>query len=102
MKNLPDNNTVKLEGNTLFLKGPFVKATVMALWKEVKPLLKGQVQNIDLSEISQCDTASLAFLVAVLRETRDKASAVRFIHMPKQMFEIAKVNGLTTLLPMSD
>lgn len=98
-----DNDVVRKEGNTLYLKGPFIKANVMQLWNKVKSTLtSGETLRVDLGNITQCDSAGLAFLIVLLRFARQQSLQVSFVKMPAQMQRMVKVNGLSALLPISE
>ncbi len=58
--------------------------------------------QVDLSAISRCDSASLAFLTALLREGKTKKLNIRFINMPNQMLQIGMVSGLDHILPLAE
>lgn len=89
--------------NTLIIQGPLIKETVMTQWAAVQPqLASGTYQYIDLGQVTQSDSAGLAFLLAIMREARGGPSSISFLRLPKQMLEIAKVNGVVTFLPISD
>lgn len=89
--------------NTLFIQGPLVKETVMAQWAAVQSkLAKSSYRYVDLGRVTQSDSAGLAFLLAIMREVRDEASSILFLRLPKQLLEIAKVNGVVTFLPIGD
>jgi phospholipid transport system transporter-binding protein len=89
--------------NTLVIQGSLIKETVMAQWAAVQPqLVSGAYLYVDLGQITQSDSAGVAFLLAIMREVRGGPSAISFLRLPKQMLEIAKVNGIITFLPISD
>lgn len=101
MKNLTSQSVVLDEKNALFLSGPIVKETVVSLLAQVKPFFsKLQTLHIDLSRATQCDSASLALLLELMRLAKQKNLSISFTNAPKQMTDIANVNGLAALLPI--
>lgn len=89
--------------NTLIIQGPLIKETVMKQWATVQPqLMSGVYQYVDLGEVTQSDSAGLAFLLAIMREAKERAFAISFLRLPEQMLEIAKVNGVITFLSIGE
>lgn len=89
--------------NTLVIQGPLIKETVMTQWAAIQPqLMSGVYRYVDLGQVTQSDSAGVAFLLAIMRASRGGPSAISFLRLPKQMLEIAKVNGIITFLSISD
>ncbi|HRE33412.1 MAG TPA: STAS domain-containing protein, partial [Candidatus Berkiella sp.] len=77
MKNLFSENDVTVEffNNELLVKGPLTQDTVVAAIKRSEPLIPHeQSVTINLSEVRDCDSASLAFIMALLRVGKAKKS----------------------------
>lgn len=103
MKNLISENGIVLENNTLYLKGPLIKETVMSMWDECKRLIpNGSSLIVDLNQVTHCDSSSFALMLELMRMAKRKKFAISFSKMPLQMLEIAKVNGLSAFLPISE
>lgn len=103
MKNQTSQSVILGEKNALFLSGPIIKDTVVSLLTEVKPYFsKFQTLHIDLSRATQCDSASLALLLELTRLAKQKNISISFTNAPKQMMDIANVNGLAALLPIGE
>lgn len=103
MKSQISQSAVVREGESLFLDGPMIKDTVMGLLEVAKPLfINNQPLCVDLSRVTQCDSASLALLLELMRLASQKNISISFINPPKQMMDIANVNGLNALLPISE
>jgi len=87
--------SVRQQNNELIIEGKLTQSTVMEALAQCKALLP-QAGNIvmNLSAISHCDSTSLAFLTAMIREGKQRNVQVKISHMPKQMQELSKVSGL--------
>ena len=88
--------------NVISIHGPLNHDTVMKQWSLVKPLLKTAVHVIDFSHVTQCDSASVAFLLEIVRVAKQRHISVSFCQIPHQMLEIAKVNNVLKFLPLSE
>jgi phospholipid transport system transporter-binding protein len=101
MKN-PLKDNIIFSSDTIKIRGALTQMTVVSLLKELSNHLpKNKDIEVDFSEITACDSASLAFLIAVLREARHKKSTLRFTHLPSQIHQLIKVSGLN-FLPIVD
>ncbi len=57
--------------------------------------------RIDLSGVSRADSAGLALLVCWIRQARRRDIPIEFHHVPGQMLKIARVSGLSRVLPLN-
>jgi anti-anti-sigma factor len=94
---------VTLQNNELVITGPLTQNTVQALLEKSKALLpiNGKFY-VNLAQVERCDSASLAFLTSLLREAKKKQTQLTFVHLPKLMYQLGRVSGLTNLLPLED
>ena len=56
--------------------------------------------KIDLSEITQSDSAGVALLVAWARFAKERRCSIQFTHLPPQLLTIARLSSLDTVLPI--
>lgn len=56
---------------------------------------------VDLSGVARADSAGVALLVAWMRLARQAQRDIRFLNMPSQMHNIARVSGLDAILPLA-
>ncbi len=56
---------------------------------------------VDLREVERADSSGVALLVAWMRQAREKQLDIRFLNMPSQMLNIARVSGLDAILPLA-
>lgn len=56
---------------------------------------------INLSGVTGCDSSSLAFLTALMRESKKRRTQLKFCDMPSQMLQIGRVSGLDNVLPIT-
>jgi len=98
----PSNNAVEVtrEHEVIHVKGALVHATVMFAQAQIVALLVPGVVNINFQDVTACDSASLALLMALLREGSAKKTTLTFVHLPVQMRKLAKVSGVEALLPL--
>ena len=103
--------------HTLKIKGPLTFDTVPALWKKTLLLLKkydldakkkaqnqkGTVKDshsqqqplqLDMSAVTTCDSAALAFLVEITSLLAKQAKLLQMIDFPAELRSLAKVSGM--------
>lgn len=56
--------------------------------------------EIDLEGVTRADSAGLALLVEWLRESERRGASIRFVNVPEQMKQIARVCGLEDILSL--
>ncbi|MBS0286206.1 MAG: STAS domain-containing protein [Proteobacteria bacterium] len=98
-------NTVKvsIKDDNLIISGELTQDTVMSALAQCQKLLpRGKEIEVNLSAVIRCDSASLAFLTALIRESNAKQSKLRFTNLPKQMLQIGRVSGLDSILPLAE
>ena len=57
--------------------------------------------KIDLSEVTQCDSAGMALLIAWARFAKQQDRKIQFVHLPSQLLTIARLSNLDTVLPIA-
>ena len=92
---------VTQQNTQISVSGHLTVNTVEGLLSQVKPLVAYDDKMIvDLGGIKSCDSASLAFLVAVLREGKLKRSEIVFSNMSKQISDLSRVSGIDGLITL--
>lgn len=83
------------------VRGPLRYATVPGLWQAARQLAtEAPLVIVDLSGVTESDSASIALLLEWMREVQGRGGEIRFSGMPKQLEAIARVSGLEGLLPL--
>lgn len=106
-----DNETVKVtktghqNGEEKFvftLVGALTFKTVVELWENRQQFYDGAADNIvlDMSQIYRTDSAGLAFLLSLLRESKYKDLQLQFVNVPQQLIDISHLSGLDAILPI--
>lgn len=102
MKNHFDNVvSIQAEGPVIKITGPLTQVTVMTALEKCLQLLpeSGELQ-LNLKNVGQCDSSSLAFLIAVIRESNKRGLQFQVVDMPHQMRELSRVSGLEKVLSL--
>jgi phospholipid transport system transporter-binding protein len=96
--------SIRLVDDTLQVSGELNAATVPGLLGEAEVLFKqsGEQINIDLAEVTRADSSGLALLIEWMRNARIQNRQLRFLRLPEQMREMARVSGIEALLPLSE
>lgn len=86
---------------TFSLTGDLTLETVTDLWDQSQSLFNKSKSPIwlELESVMQSDSAGIALLIAWARQMRQQKKEFFLTHPPEQMQAIARVSGLTNLLP---
>ena len=88
--------------NRLVVEGELDFTTVVALLGDAQPLFDaGSEVRIDLQGITRSDSAGLALLIEWMRTAQRLGKAIKFLNIPPQMLDIARVSSLDQVLPLS-
>ena len=92
----------KLGDGRMQLTGVLNLDSVNALLGEIEALdYDTPSLTVDLKTVERADSAGVALLVAWMRSARRAQRDIRFLNMPAQMLNIARVSGLDSLLPLA-
>ncbi|HLF67552.1 MAG TPA: STAS domain-containing protein [Gammaproteobacteria bacterium] len=83
------------------LKGPLNVDTIRRIWRKGHEGMKqtpGAEIVLDLSQISDPDSASVALLVDWLRYAKRHQKTIRLNHVPKKMQDIIRLSNLQDIL----
>ncbi|MBS0290129.1 MAG: STAS domain-containing protein [Proteobacteria bacterium] len=95
--------TVELINNEMVISGDLTQGTIMSLLERALGLLPSEsTLNINLQAVERCDSASVAFLTTLMRESRLRRTVIQFYNLPKQMLQISRVCGLENVLPVAE
>ncbi len=84
------------------LEGELGVTSVPGLLEQIAVAMNGRGDiEIDLKGVTRADSAGLALLVELLRESSRKDRRIAFSHVPAQLLSIARVCGLEEILPLS-
>lgn len=87
-------------GGRLSFSGEFTFATVGdILARSAGFFEKGAKLLFDLEGVERTDSAGMALLVEWMRTAERTGARVRFIHLPDNLWAIARVSGVTEMLP---
>lgn len=93
---------IRFDNTALIIEGALTQQTVVeALNQSIKQLPTNTVIQVNFEGVTHSDSASLAFLMALLREAKKKSVRLQFVELPKQMLELARVSGVLSVLPMA-
>lgn len=92
---------IKLEGNRWLVSGDMTISQVNALLAEGAALPVIPDVEIDLSTVSDVDTASISLLFEWLRRARAEKSKATFSNLPQNLVSLATLYGVLDLIPQS-
>lgn len=91
------------EKGTIHIKGELSFDTVEYALEKTKVLITyDHTLILNLAAVVNCDSASLAFVTAVLREAKRKRTRLLFTKVPLQMLDLSRVSGLDGLIALTE
>jgi len=95
------NAEVYQKDKVIIVEGDLTIHTVELLLDQAKPLITyDETVTVNLKKVGACDSASLAFLIAILREAKLKRSQIIFSQVPKEMIDLGRVSGIDELITL--
>jgi len=85
----------------MVLGGPVNLGNVARLLDEGRQHLDEGVRTVDLSEVTELDSAALALLLTWLRDAKAKKRELAFANLPDSLQTIARLYGVDGLLPLA-
>lgn len=76
----------------------FISQSVIA---QGKGLISEKVSLIDLSEVSQVDSAGLALLLLLIEEANKAQSSLSFQNLPDDLIKLAELSGVDSFLSVA-
>ena len=96
MKNSP---IVQVINHAAIMPHELTFTTVSIIRQEAMKLIAKQpIEQVDLANVTQSDSAGLALLLDLLRYANQQKKTLRFINSPSHLQAFAKVNGVDALL----
>jgi phospholipid transport system transporter-binding protein len=92
---------IRREGRRITISGPVTLATAARLLDEGRQHLAEGVRTVDLSEVTELDSALLALALAWLREARAAKRELAFAHLPESLQTLCRLYGVEHLLPVA-
>lgn len=89
---------ISREGARMALSGPVTLANVAEVLEEGRRHLQEGVERVDLSGVTEMDSALLALLLAWLREAKGRNRELALDNPPPALRTIARLYGVDTLL----
>jgi phospholipid transport system transporter-binding protein len=87
--------------STLKIRGELIFDTTAYAFEQLSALLKGGSHNIDLSEVERVDSSALALLTALMGYAERKKIILKFVGLPQELIDLARVSGLDGILPLA-
>lgn len=93
--------TIRYSPPDILILGPLTQETVMTALSQCTALFASKTPvTFNLKGVTDCDSASLALIVALMRAAKEQSVPISFSNMPKQMIDLSQVSGLSELIPV--
>lgn len=92
---------IKKQQNQLLLSGELSRKTINNVFeKKVARLLSNEIEQVDLSAVTNVDTAGLASLLLILEQTIKLSHSIHFTNIPQELLNLAKLSAVDKFLPI--
>lgn len=92
---------IRAEGNRLSLSGPLTIATVAGMVEEGRGQVVEADQVVDLSGVTQVDSAALALLLSWVRAAKAAGRRLSIDHAPPALVSLASLYDVDIILPLA-
>lgn len=80
------------------LNGELSFQTVPKVWQDLSKRLDGDGLQLDMRDVGRVDSAGLAMLVTLIADAQSAHRTIKFVEVPAQLRQLAKVSGVDALL----
>lgn len=100
MGNTPMSLTItRMDKNNYSISGPFMIENVSGAWVNMQHILSGDLSPVlDMSEVTEMDSAGLAILVRLIDKAHKRGLTIHFKNIPEQIQAIVELHHLRTNL----
>jgi len=92
---------IEVSGGRLQVTGPMVIASAAALKTAGESALSAGATVVDLSRVTDADSAAVAVLLAWVRSAQERNQAIAIVHSPDSIRSLATLYGVAELLPLA-
>jgi len=89
------------DGDRFRIEGPVTLRSATALLARGRQLFVEPRTRIDLSTVTEVDSAALAVLMQWLREARSQRREIVYLNLPESVKSLGKLYGILELLPLA-
>ena len=90
---------IQVSGDCVEVSGPMTKAGAAILLAEGEAAIAENALAFDLAAVTDMDSSCLAVIFGWMRAARDAGKVVRLLNPPRNLLSLAKVYGVSDLLP---
>jgi phospholipid transport system transporter-binding protein len=87
------------EDGSLQVEGPITFANVEAVLSEGLRSFDAAQVRVDLGGVTEVDSAALSLLLEWVRQAASKGQRVVFVNLPPNLTSLARLYGITELIP---
>lgn len=88
-----------LEGDTLKLDGPILMGTLCEVYRAGLDHLAGRTLTIDMAAVTEVDSSAVSLVLQWQRQAGQQNGAIKLVNLPANLLTLAKLYGVTELLP---
>jgi len=92
---------IEVAGNCLKVTGAMVIDTAAALKKAGDAAIAAGAAKVDLSAVTDADSAAVAILLSWVRVAQDQRASLSIVNPPESIRSLATLYGVAELLPMA-
>ena len=89
------------DGDRYRVKGALTLRTAAALLARGRQVFVDPLSRVDLSEVTELDSAALGLLLEWLREARIQQREIVYLNLPENLKSLGSLYGVLDLLPQA-
>lgn len=89
---------ISCDGDRCTLQGPVNIGNVVTVIEEARPLLTAPHITVDLSGLTEVDSAAISLLLEWRREAQRENRKIEYANLPDNLKSLAELYGVTELL----
>jgi phospholipid transport system transporter-binding protein len=90
------------DGGRYRVEGALTLATATALRARGREVFVDPVSRVDLSAVTELDSAALSLLLEWLREARSQQREIVYLNLPENLKSLGSLYGVLDLLPLAE
>jgi len=90
---------IRSEGESLRVEGPVTFANVEVVLAEGLRRFEGPQVRVDLAGVTEVDSSALSMLLEWVRQATSKGQRIDFVNLPPNLSSLARLYGVTELIP---
>ena len=89
---------VRHEADRVVIEGAVSSATAAMLLEQLSAASRDGTQQIDFAEVTRCDSAAIALMLELRRQSVGKNQELRFLNLPDSLIKLAALYSVSEMI----